>query len=737
MNPNIFHTQLGKATLSFETGYVAKQANGSVSLRCNDMLVLSTACASSEPLVDVDFLPLRVDYQEKLSSYGKTLGGYIKREGRPSETEILASRLIDRPIRPLFPKGYTNEIQLLSYVFSYDGLYQPDVFAITAASAALVISDIPFTTPVAGIRVGRVKDTLIINPTIEEMANSTLDLVLAGTQDAILMIEGYCDFLPEEVLLSAIAEGHEAIKSLCLAIEEWKNLIGKEKKPLPTPNQQEELLSQEIEAFAGAQLHEQLHIEDKNLREAGLGALEKKVVEHFCSQEENAPNKSSVLKHLKSLKSRILRSSILSTKKRIDGRGLSDIRPIHIDVGYLNRAHGSALFRRGETVALATATLGGDTMAQRFENLHGEGARNFYLQYSFPPFSVGEVGRMGPPGRREIGHGKLAERALAPALPDKETFPYVVRLESTILESNGSSSMASVCGGSLSMYNAGVPLRTPIAGIAMGLIFEKGDYVVLSDILGIEDALGDMDFKITGNAEGVTAFQLDIKIEGITLEIMRTALEQARQGRIHILDIMNTTCPAPKEALAAHVPRIEIIKINPSKIGAVIGPGGKQIRAIIEESGAEVNIDDDGVINVVATSKESIEKAKEMITNITHEVEIGKTYTGTVSSVLAFGVFVAIHSQEGLCHVSELANERVEDPATLFKEGDSLVVKVLDISDAGKIRLSHKATFPGAVPSPPRQYKDSRGGPPKRSPQRHQPSMPPKAPTLIPPPDGL
>jgi len=695
MNKESISVSVGGRQLTFETGKIARQANGSVILRSGDTILMATACASSDPLPDVDFLPLRIDYQEKFSSAGKTLGGYLKREGRPTQREILTCRLIDRPLRPMIEKGWYHDTQILSYVLSYDGVHTPDPLAICAASAALVISDIPLIKPVAAVQVGLIGERFVINPTFQEMEKSRLDLMLAGTEDAILMIEGFADFLPEEQVLEAVEEGHKAIAEICQILSDWQNIVGKPKN-LNTLRLHSKEIFETVKKFTTADLEKALRIKGKQEREETIGGINEALLAKYCPEgSDEAFPKNEVQSAFKKVQASIMREMILKEKVRSDGRKTDEVRPIHIDMKFLPRTHGSAVFTRGETQAIAVATLGGETMAQRFESLNGEGGHRFYLQYSFPPFSVGEVGRAGPPGRREVGHGKLAERALAATLPKAEEFPYVIRLESNITESNGSSSMASVCGGCLAMMDAGIPIKHPIAGIAMGLILEKGHFAILSDILGAEDALGDMDFKIAGNESGITAFQLDIKIEGINPTIMKAALAQAKEGRLHILHKMLEACPKSREALSPHAPRIETVTVKPSKIGTVIGPGGKMIREIVETSGAQVDINDDGVISIVATSGPSMEKAKEMIHNLTAEVEKGQTYKGKIVSIVPFGCFVAILSQEGLCHISELSHERIEDIRKAgFKEGQELEVKVLEIDDRGKIRLSHKILRP-------------------------------------------
>lgn len=680
--------------LTFETGKIARQANGAVLVRSGDTIVMATACAAPTASPDIDFLPLRVDFIEKFSAAGKTLGGFIKREGRPTEREILISRLIDRPLRPMFEDGYYNEVQILSFVLSYDGVHTADPLAICAASAALVISDIPLVKPVAAVRVGFINDTFIINPTVEEMKESRLDLILAGTHEAILMIEGYADFLTEEQILQAVQEGHVAIRTICERLEEWRQEIGIEKKRdtlrLPLTS-----LLEEVAAFCADDLNKAQRIKDKLEREGAVSDISARLLEKFCPADaKEGYSKHDVMAAFKKVQADQMRQMILKENVRSDGRSSTQIRPIDIELGLLPRTHGSALFTRGETQALAVATLGGETMAQRYEDLEGESSRRFYLQYFFPPFSVGEVGRIGAPGRREVGHGKLAERALSMTFPKLEHFPYVVRLESNITESNGSSSMASVCGGCLAMMDAGIPIKHPIAGIAMGLILEGEHFAILSDILGAEDALGDMDFKIAGDLNGITAFQLDIKIEGITPAIMRAALLQAKEGRLHILKKMLDACPKSKEHLSAYAPRIATLQIKPSKIGIVIGPGGKQIRAISEETGAEINISDDGLVSISATSEEALVAARDIIFNLTADVEIGKTYRGRIVSIVPFGIFVEIYGKEGLCHISEISHERVQNIQDVCKEGEFIDVKVLDINDRGQIKLSHKALLP-------------------------------------------
>lgn len=678
--------------LSFKTGKIARQANGSVLVQSGDTTVFASACMSKDPIADASFFPLRVDHQEKFSSAGKTLGGFLKREGRPSEKETLTCRLIDRPLRPLFPNGFFYEIQVLTYVYSYDSNHPTEPLAICAASAALLISDIPFDNPVGAVRVGMIDGEFIINPSVEQQEKSKLDLLLAGTKDAILMIEGYCDFLTEEQVLEAIDEGHKAISEICHHLLDWANLVGKD-KITPTLNLPSQTLLDEVEAMIEKRLCAAYEVAGKKERETLVEEINKDVFTRFLPEDGTSEHTSMQVKTaLKQISAKILRQKVLREKKRCDFRSPEEIRHISIETSLLPRTHGSVLFTRGETQALAVCTLGGESMGQRYEDLEGSGLRKFYLQYSFPPFSVGEVGRAGPPGRREIGHGKLAERALQGIIPSEDTFPYTIRLESNITESNGSSSMASVCGGCLAMMDAGVPIKRPVAGIAMGLILENDSSLILSDILGIEDALGDMDFKITGDAEGITAFQMDIKIEGITPTIMKSALAQAKQGRIHILKKMLEICPSSRTTLSPYAPRIESITVKPSKIAIVIGPGGKTIRSIIEETGAEIDINDEGVINISSTSADSLEAAKKMILNLTAEVEVGEIHEGKITSIQAFGAFVKLPGmKDGLCHISEFDHKRIANMEDVAKEGDIIRVKVLEINDRGQIRLSRKA----------------------------------------------
>jgi len=685
---------VGEHQITFETGKIARQANGAVLVRCGETILLCTACAAPDADKKTDFFPLRVDYQEKFSSAGKTLGGFIKREGRPTERETLVCRLIDRPLRPMFENGYYNEVQLLNYVLSFDGANSPDALAICGASAALVLSDIPLIKPVGGVRVGLVANKFIVNPTVQQQKQSSLDLLLAGTEDAILMIEGCCNFLTEEQILEAIDVGHKAIKDICEALKQWQTKHGKSKSRHTLRPLSKEVLDA-VDQIIKPLIDPALRIKEKQKRGKAFDDMKEAVNKKLLPEGvEPKFSNSDVAFALKERQAYYMRQMILNENVRSDGRTSTDIRQIDIEQSLLPRVHGSSLFTRGETQAIATCTLGGSGMSQRFEDLHGEGSQRFYLQYSFPPFSVGEVGRVGPAGRREVGHGKLAERALEPLLPSKESFPYTIRLESNITESNGSSSMASVCGGCLAMMDAGVPIKRPVAGIAMGLILEEGRFTILSDILGMEDALGDMDFKVTGDKEGVTAFQMDIKIEGITPEIMKAALAQAKNGRVHILAKMLEACPSHKKEMSIYAPRIETLQVKPSKIATVIGPGGKQIRSIIEKTGVQIDINDEGLISISSPTLEGIEAAKEIIFGLTAEVEIGRVYNGKVVSIVPFGAFIEIlPGKEGLCHISEFDHSRINNLDEHIKVGDQIPVKVLDINERGQLKLSRKATL--------------------------------------------
>lgn len=685
---------VGKTHIQFETGSLARLANGSVLLRTGDTAILATACMAQKANPEADFFPLRVDYTEKFSSVGRTLSGYIKREGRPTATETIISRLIDRPLRPMFPEGFMNEVQLIAQVLSFDGENQLEPHAINAVSAALQISDVPSGKTVAAVRVGHVNHQIVINPTIQEQEKSKLNLVIAGTHEAILMIEGGCSFLSEEEILQAIEKGHHEIQKITRAIDDLVKSCGKPKASFENMAPPHSLIH-EIESHFGTELKEALFQLKKADRSDAVEAIQAKIVEHFAPKivEMGLPS-NRLSAAIKIVKSNLLRKEALTHNKRIDGRSLDQVRPISTELGLFNRTHGSALFTRGETQALCIATLGSTTSMQKTESLYGDVVERCYLQYSFPPFSVGEVGRLGSPGRREVGHGKLAERAILEIIPKAEDFPYSIRLESNILESNGSSSQASVCGGALALLDAGVPIKELVSGIAMGLILEKNRYVILTDILGTEDDLGDMDFKVAGGASGITSFQMDIKVEGITIEIMQEALMRAKEGRMHILEEMKKGIPTKQKGLSRFAPRLVNVKIHPNKIGTLIGPGGKQIR-LIQALGVTVDVTDDGMVTISGTDAEAVEKAHKMVTDLVAEVEVGKIYTGEVVSIVPFGAFVALPgSKEGLLHVSEIAHERVNNVEDYLKEKQRVEVKVLEINDRGQIRLSRKVLIP-------------------------------------------
>lgn len=682
--------QLGDKEIIIETGKLAKQASGSVTVQCGDSIVLVTATASQTEKEGIDFLPLTVEYLEKTFAAGKIPGGFFKREGRPSESAILTSRFIDRPIRPLFPENYHYETQVITTVLSASAENNPDMLAMIGSSAALCISDIPFLKPIAGCRVGRINGELKINPGLYEMEHSDLELVVAASEDAVVMVEGGCEELSEEVLQEAILFAHESLKPAIQIQKELQEKVGKEKRVLAEPVLDEKI-TQVVKSYEG-QVKEALGLKVKQERYARLNDIKEEIKTKLFAEEEATTEQSLQLgKEFEELKSRLMRTSILDEKTRIDGRGLTDIRPISCEAGFLPRTHGSGLFTRGETQALVAATLGTSEDEQMIEGLLESTSKKFMLNYNFPPFSVGEARPLRSPGRREIGHGHLAERALSVMMPPVEDFPYTVRVVSEVLESNGSSSMATVCGGSLALMDAGVPLKAPVAGIAMGLIKEDEKFAILSDILGDEDHLGDMDFKVTGTAQGITALQMDIKIEGITAEIMKTALQQAKAGRLHILEKMEEALAAPREKLSAHAPKIDSFKIPEDKIGEVIGPGGKNIKAIIEETGVKIDIEEGGFVKIFATDADAIEKAKSRIKTQIQPVEVGEVYRGTVKRIVDFGAFVDITPRiSGLVHISQIAKERIDKVTDVLKTGDKVNVKVISIDQQGRVRLSMK-----------------------------------------------
>ena len=676
----------GDRKLVLESGRVARQADGAVIATYGETSVLCAVTAARSIRPGQDFFPLTVNYQEKTYAAGKIPGGFFKREGRPSEKETLTSRLIDRPIRPLFPDGFRNDTQVICTVLSHDLENDPDIVAMIGASAALTISGIPFFGPIAGARVGYRDGDYILNPQPTELEESDLNLVVAGTGQAVLMVESEAKELPEDVMLGAVMFGHQQMQAVIEAIIALAEDCAKEPWELPEP-EDTSALEAKVAELAEADLRAAYEITIKQDRQTRIGEVKTRVAEAFAEDEEVEDTKIADL--VKSLEKKIVRGNILSGQARIDGRALDTVRPIVSQVEVLPRAHGSALFTRGETQALVVTTLGTGEDEQIIDALEGSYREHFLLHYNFPPYSVGETGRVGFTGRREVGHGKLAWRALAAVMPDKEAFPYTIRVVSEITESNGSSSMASVCGGSLSLMDAGVPIARPVSGIAMGLIKDGDDFAVLSDILGDEDHLGDMDFKVAGTTKGVTALQMDIKIAGITEEIMQKALDQAAAGRAHILDEMNQALTASREELSEHAPRIETFSIPKDKIREVIGTGGKVIREIVETTGAKIDIEDDGTIKVASSDVSKIEAAMRWIEEIVAEPEKGRIYTGKVVRIMDFGAFVNfIGSRDGLVHISELAAHRVEKVGDIVKEGDEVKVKVLDIDDRGKVRLS-------------------------------------------------
>jgi polyribonucleotide nucleotidyltransferase len=674
--------------LSIEVGRVAKQADGAALVRYGETVVLVTAVAAKELKLDTDFFPLTVDYQERTFAAGKIPGGFFKREGRPSEKEILTCRLIDRSIRPLFSEGLRCETQIIATVLSADRENDPDVVAMLGTSAALHVSDIPFNGPLAGVRIGRINGQWIINPTQSQLPDSDTDIFLSGSRDAIVMVEGGARVVPEDEILEALFTGHQAIQPLLDIQEEIRAEVGKAKRQVPLA-ELDAALARRVEELAVARLREAIEIPEKLERYKRIGEVKSEVVNRAL---ELLPGREKDIKTaFDDLKRKCFRGLVIEHERRIDGRGLKDIRPITCEVEVLPRTHGSALFTRGETQALVVTTLGTASDEQKIDALIGEHYKKFMLHYNFPPFSVGEVKFLRGPSRRDIGHGNLAERALLPVLPPEERFPYTVRIVSEVLESNGSTSMATVCGGSLSMMDAGVPVSAPVAGIAMGLIKEGEHVRVLSDILGDEDHLGDMDFKVAGTPDGVTSLQMDIKISGVSRDVMRQALYQAREGRLHILGIMGQTMASHRASVSGHAPRIITIKVKPDKIREIIGPGGKVIRGIIEATGVKMDVEDDGTVTIASSDEAASKKAVEMVQRIAAEAEVGKIYKGTVRKIVDFGAFVEIlPGTDGLVHISQLAAERVRRVSDVLKEGDEVMVKVLEVDRQGKIRLSRK-----------------------------------------------
>jgi polyribonucleotide nucleotidyltransferase len=682
-------TEYGDRSLVIETGYMARQATGAVVVHYGETVVLVTVVGVKEAIEGRDFFPLTVNYQERTYAAGKIPGGFFKREGRPTEKETLTSRLIDRPLRPLFPKGFTN--QVIATVISSDGENDPDVPSLIGASAALAISGIPFNTPIAAARVGYIDGRYVLNPTLEQMEESALDLVVAGTEKAVLMVESEARELPEEMMLGAIVFGHQEMQVVIQAIRELAAEVGKTTWDWQ-PLSEEEDLKSAVREIGGTHLQNAYQVRSKQERQARLAEVRSFIVERLVPEESPQWSKDQVLEAINTLEKRLVREQILAGKERIDGRDTKAVRPISIMTGLLPRAHGSALFTRGETQALVTTTLGTERDAQVIDAIEGERRERFMLHYNFPPYCVGETGFVSSPKRREIGHGRLAKRSLNAVVPNEENFPYVIRVVSEIMESNGSSSMATVCGASLSLMDAGVPIRSPVAGIAMGLIKEENQFAVLSDILGDEDHLGDMDFKVAGTEKGVTALQMDIKIDGITEEIMRTALSQAREGRLYIIQKMNEIISAPRQEMSEYAPRMIVFKINPEKIRDVIGKGGATIRALTEETGTTIDIGDDGTVKIFSSDKADGQEAKRRVEEIVSDVEVGKIYEGRISRLMDFGAFVTIlPGKDGLLHISQISDERVNNVSDKLSEGDVIRVKVLEVDKQGRVRLSMKA----------------------------------------------
>lgn len=686
-----FSTELGGRPLTIETGKIAKQANGSVLIRYGETAVVVAVTGTDTPREGVDFFPLTVDFEEKMYAVGKIPGGFLRREGRPPETAILTSRLIDRPIRPMFPDGYHNDVQIVATAVSVDPDNAPDIPAMIGASCALSISDTPFEGPIAGVRVGRVDGKFIINPTLEQAAVSEMNVAVAGTKEAILMVEAGAKEVSEQVMLDAILFGHEEIKKLVAFQEQIQAEVGKPKMEF-TPYVPPEALSKEIMEYGEPKIHDALMDPDKLHRDKMVSETKEAILEHFV---ELYPESEIDIAHIvQKLVKKVFRHIITHDKIRPDGRALDEVRPISCEVGLLARPHGCSLFTRGQTQVLNCLALAPLREAQTLDGLGTELTKRYIHHYNFPPYSVGETKPLRSPGRREIGHGALAERALLPVIPSEEEFPYTIRLVSEVLESNGSSSMASTCASTLSLMDAGVPIKAPVSGVAMGLVKEGDDITILTDIQGLEDANGDMDFKVAGTEKGITAIQMDIKIDGINRQIFEQALEQARKGRAYILGKMLECIPAPRPSLKEHAPKITTLKINPDKIKDVIGPGGKVIKKITEESGAKIDIEEDGTVYVAAADQASANKAIEAINAITAEPEIGKIYTGKVTRLMNFGAFVEfMPGREGLVHISQLAKERVEKVEDVVNVGDEIVVKLVEIDAKGRMNLSRKAAL--------------------------------------------
>lgn len=690
-----YSIELGGRTLTMEIGKIAKQANGAVLVRYGDTAVVVAATGTKTPREGVDFFPLTVDFEEKMYAVGKIPGGFIKREGRPAETAILTSRLIDRPIRPMFPEGYHNDVQIVATAVSVDPDNAPDIPAMIGASCALSISDIPFEGPIAGVRVGMIDGQYIINPTIEQAKVSRLNLAVAGTKDAILMVEAGAKEISEDEMLDAIWFGHEEIKKLVEWQEKIMAEVGKPKMEVPVYEPPAELAA-EIEAYGAEQLKAALMDANKLEREENVARIKAEIADAFM--EKYPDNAKDVAYITQKLVKKIVRRTISMDKIRPDGRALDEVRPVTCEVGLLARPHGSALFTRGQTQILNVLALAPLSEAQTLDGLGVELTKRYIHHYNFPPYSVGETKPLRSPGRREIGHGALAERALLPVIPSEEEFPYAIRLVSETLESNGSSSMGSVCASTLSLMDAGVPIKAPVAGVAMGLVKDGDYFTILTDIQGLEDALGDMDFKVAGTKNGITAIQMDIKIDGINKEIFKQALAQAKRGREHIMGIMLDCIAEPRKELSKYAPKITTIHVDPEKISKIIGPGGKTIKKIVEETGAKIDIEEDGRVYIAAVNSEEAAKAIDMINGITAEAEVGKVYTGKVTRLMAFGAFVEIlPGKEGLVHISQLSTERVNKVEDVVSVGDEIVVKVTEIDQKGRINLSRKAVLAGGL----------------------------------------
>jgi polyribonucleotide nucleotidyltransferase len=686
---NVVELEIGGKKLTIESGKIALQANGAVMVRFGDTMILSAVCASDKPIEGQDFFPLTVDYREKTYAAGKIPGGFFKREGRPSEKEILSCRIIDRPIRPLFPEGYLNEVQCHNMVLSSDQENDADILGIIGTSAALAISDVPFTTTIGAVRVGRINGQFMVNPTFAELEESDLNITIAGSRDSITMVEGGGREISEADMIAALGFGHDNIKKIVAIIEELRRLVGKEKASF-VPITIDDNLKGKVDSICRARFDEYNRIADKDERRTKKKLLYEEI--QLALKEEFPEMERKIANLMTDIDAEVMRKMIVEENKRIDGRGPDDIRQITCEVGILPRTHGSALFTRGQTQALVVLTLGTKIDEQRIDDLEGESTKSYMLHYNFPPFATGEVRPIRGVSRRETGHGALAERALQPIIPVEDKFPYTIRIVSDILESNGSSSMASVCGGSLALMDGGVPIKSAVAGVAMGLIKEGDKVIVLTDILGDEDHFGDMDFKVTGTSKGVTAFQMDIKMAGIDLETMARALENAKKARLYILDKMNAVMPKSREDLSMYAPRIITIKIKVDKIGEVIGPGGKMIRSIIEATGAKIDIEDDGTVLIASVDGEAGQKALEMIQAIVEEPEVGKVYSGKVRRITNFGAFIEIlPGTDGLLHVSEIDHSHVARVEDFLKIGDTVQVKVINIDPEGKIRLSRKA----------------------------------------------